>query len=84
MRFVRPYGGVGLVGDTVSSRLLNSAHGDGVLVFRELSEMQERTDDIYTAHLLFAALLRLRVLENRVEELKAELARMEAVARVGY
>jgi hypothetical protein len=33
---------------------------------------------------LFAALLRLRVLENRVEELKSELARMEAVARVGY
>jgi len=55
-----------------------------VLVFRELSEMQERTDDIYTAHLLFAALLRLRVLENRVEELKAELARMEAVSRVRY
>ena len=84
MRVVRPYGRVGLVGDTVSSRLLNSAHYDGVLVFRELSEMQERTDDIYTAHLLFAALLRLRVLENRVEELKTELARMEAVSRVGY
>ena len=68
----------------MSSRLLNNAHHDGVLVFRKLSEMQERTDDIYTAHLLFAALLRLRVLENRVEELKTELARMEAVSRVGY
>jgi len=33
---------------------------------------------------VFAAMVRIRVLETRIEETKAELARLEAVTRVGY
>jgi hypothetical protein len=60
------------------------AHGDGKRIYELLSVMQESTDELHVAHLTFAAMVRIRILEQRVEELKGELARLEAVARVGY
>lgn len=66
------------------STLMADAHGDGKRIFQLLSELQERTEQLHVAHLTFAAMVRIRILEQRVEELKAECARLEAVARVGY
>lgn len=66
------------------SNLMASVHGDGKLLWDALSDLHDNTNDVYTAHLLFAAMVRIRVLEQRVEETKAEVARLEAVARVGY
>ena len=66
------------------SALMASVHGDGKVLWDALNDLHENTADIYTAHLTFAAMVRLRVLEQRLEELKAECARLEAVARVGY
>lgn len=66
------------------SALMADAHGDGKQIFQLLSEMQESATELRVAHLTFAAMVRIRILEQRVEELKAELARLEAVARVGY
>ncbi len=61
-----------------------SAHGDGRVLFALLSGLQENTQDTQTAALVFAAMVRIRVLETRIEETKAEIARLEAVTRVGY
>ena len=66
------------------SALMASVHGDGKTLWDALNDLHDNTTDIYTAHLTFAALVRIRILEQRVEELKAECARLEAVARVGY
>lgn len=66
------------------SNLMASVHGDGKLLWDALSDLHDNATDVYTAHLLFAAMVRIRVLEQRVEEIKAEVARLEAVARVGY
>jgi len=64
--------------------LMASAHGDGRVLFALLSGLQENTPDTQTAALVFAAMVRIRVLETRIEETKAEIARLEAVTRVGY
>jgi hypothetical protein len=64
--------------------LMASAHGDGRVLFALLSGLQENTQDTQTAALVFAAMVRIRVLETRIEETKAEIARLEAVTRVGY
>jgi len=61
-----------------------SAHGDGRVLFALLSGLQENTQDTQTAALVFAAMVRIRVLETRIEETKAEIARLEAVTRVGH
>jgi len=61
-----------------------SAHGDGRVLFALLSGLQENTQDTQIAALVFAAMVRIRVLETRIEETKAEIARLEAVTRVGY
>jgi len=66
------------------SMLMASAHGDGRVLFALLSGLQENTQDTQTAALVFAAMVRIRVLETRIEETKAEIARLEAVTRVGY
>lgn len=60
------------------------AHGDGKRIFELLSTLQESAAELHVAHLTFAAMVRIRILEQRVEELKAECARLEAVTRVGY
>lgn len=66
------------------SALMASVHGDGKFLWDALNNLHNNTPDIHTAHLTFAAMVRIRVLEQRVEEIKAEVARLEAVARVGY
>lgn len=66
------------------SDLMADAHGDGKRIFALLSDLNEQTTELHVAHLTFAAMVRIRILEQRVEELKAELARLEAVSRVGY
>lgn len=66
------------------SVLMASVHGDGKVLWDALNDLHDNTPDIHTAHLTFAAMVRIRVLEQRVEEIKAEVARLEAVARVGY
>ena len=65
------------------SALMASVHGDGKVLWDALNDLNDNTPDIHTAHLLFAAMVRIRVLEQRVEEIKAEVARLEAVARAG-
>ena len=60
------------------------AHGDGKQIFALLNTLHETSNELSVTHLTFAAMVRLRVLEQRIEELKAECARLEAVARVGY
>ena len=60
------------------------AHGDGKRILALLSGLNETTPDLFVAHLTFATMVRIRVLEMRIEEIKAELARLEAVSRVGY
>ena len=60
------------------------AHGDGKRIFELLSDLNERTPELHVAHITFAAMVRIRILEQRIEELKAELARLDAVTRVGY
>lgn len=60
------------------------AHGDGKRIYELLSALQESTTELHVAHLTFAAMVRIRILEQRVEELKGELARLDAVVRVGY
>ena len=64
--------------------LMADAHGDGTKIFALLNTLHESTNELYVAHLTFAAMVRLRILETRIEELKAEIARLEAVTRVGY
>ena len=66
------------------TNLMSSVHGDGRLVLDALGDLHDNTANIYTARLLFVAMVRIRVLEQRIEEIKAEVARLEAVARVGY
>jgi hypothetical protein len=66
------------------STLMADAHGDGKHIFTLLSILQESTDELHVAHLTFAAMVRIRILEQRIEELKAECARLEATVRVGY
>jgi hypothetical protein len=70
--------------DAAMTNLMASVHSDGKLVFDALSDLHDNTADVYTARLLFVAMVRIRVLEQRIEEIKAEVARLEAVARVGY
>jgi len=66
------------------STLMADAHGDGKRIFELLSTLQESATELHVAHLTFAAMVRIRILEQRIEELKAECARLEAVTRVGY
>lgn len=80
---IRRIGG-GIMARGQMSTLMADAHGDGKRIFELLSALQERTTELHIAHLTFAAMVRIRILEQRVEELKAECARLEAVTRVGY
>ena len=66
------------------SALMADAHGDGKRIFEMLSALNENTTELHVAHLTFAAMVRIRILEQRIEELKGEIARLEAVTRVGY
>jgi hypothetical protein len=70
--------------DGPMTTLMASVHGDGKMVWDCLNDLHDNTTHIFTAHVTFAAMVRIRVLEQRIEELKAECARLEAVARVGY
>lgn len=66
------------------SNLMADCHGDGTKVYARLSDLHDGLQDTFTQHCVFLAMIRIRILETRIEELKGELARLEAVARVGY
>ena len=66
------------------SVLMAACHGDGTLVCNTLNESHENTPDLPTAHCTFLAMVRIRILEQRILELQAELQRMETVARDCY
>ena len=63
---------------------LADCHGSGVGVFARLNDLHENTPDIAVAHCTFLAMVRIRILEQRITELLAELQRLEVVARDCY
>lgn len=61
--------------------LLGSATGDGKRLFELLNDYYEHCEDTYLCRLLFNAMVRIRHLETRVENLEAECQRMETLSR---
>ena len=66
------------------SVFMADCHGDGKLVFNKLNELHENTPDLPTAHCTFLAMVRIRILEQRILELQAELQHLQVVARDCY
>lgn len=66
------------------SVLMADCHGDGKLVYAKINELHENTQDLFTARCTFLAMVRIRILEQRINELQAELQRLEVVARDCY
>lgn len=66
------------------SNLMADCHGGGQLVYAKINELHENTHDLFTARCAFLAMVRIRILEQRIDNLTAELQRLEAVSRVGY
>lgn len=88
-RHLRSFGFNGRVGNGVvvgckMSRLVADCHDTGQMLFAKLAGLHDNSPDIYVARISFLAMLRIRILEQRIEELHAEIARLEAANRVGY
>lgn len=66
------------------SKHLADCHGNGVGVYARLNDLHENTPDLRVAHCTFLAMVRIRILEQRILELTAELQRLEVVARDCY
>ena len=66
------------------SEHLADCHGTGVRVYARLNDLHENTPDLRVAHCTFLAMVRIRILEQRILELTAELQRLEVVARDCY
>ena len=66
------------------SEHLADCHGTGVGVYARLNDLHENTPDIAVAHCTFLAMVRIRILEQRINELRAELQRLDVVARDCY
>jgi len=66
------------------SEHLADCHGTGVQVYNRLNDLHENTPDLRVAHCTFLAMVRIRILEQRILDLTAELQRLEVVARDCY
>ena len=66
------------------SKLLADCHGNGTLVFNQINDLHENTPDLHVAHCSFLAMVRIRILEQRIRDMAAELQRLEVVARDCY
>ncbi len=66
------------------SQLMADCHGTGQLVYAKINELHENTHDLFTARCAFLAMVRIRILEQRINELTAELQRLEQVAHGCY
>jgi uncharacterized small protein (DUF1192 family) len=66
------------------SELMADCHGGGQMVYAKINELHENTQDLFVARCTFLAMVRIRILEQRITNLTAELQRLEAVSRVGY
>ena len=66
------------------SKLLADCHGNGTLVFNRINDLHENTPDLHVAHCTFLAMVRIRILEQRIRDMAAELQRLEVVARDCY
>ena len=66
------------------SNLMADCHGGGQLVYAKINELHENTHDLFTARCAFLAMVRIRILEQRINELTAELQRLEIVTRDCY
>lgn len=66
------------------SELMADCHATGKLVYAKINELHENTQDLLVARCTFLAMVRIRILEQRITDLTAELQRLEAVSRVGY
>jgi hypothetical protein len=66
------------------SEHLADCYGTGVRVYARLNDLHENTPDLRVAHCTFLAMVRIRILEQRILELTAELQRLEVVARDCY
>ena len=65
---------------TMSDHLAD-CHGTGVRVYARINDLHENTPDLAVAHCTFLAMVRIRILEQRITELRAELHNLSAVAR---
>ena len=63
------------------SNLMADCHGDGKKLFERLNDLHENTADLYVARLAFLAMMRIRILETRIAEAKAECATLESRVR---
>ena len=66
------------------SNLMADCHGGGQLVYAKINELHENTHDLLVARCTFLAMVRIRILEQRITDLTAELQRLEAVTRGCY
>lgn len=66
------------------SELMADCHGSGQLVYAKINELHENTADLFTARCAFLAMVRIRILEQRIDNLTAELQRLEVVTRDCY
>lgn len=63
---------------------LADCHGTGVEIYARLNDLHENTPDLRVAHCTFLAMVRIRILEQRITDLVAELQRLELVTRDCY
>ena len=66
------------------SALMADCHGGGQMVYAKINELHENTYDLFTARCAFLAMVRIRILEQRIRDMAAELQRLEVVARDCY
>lgn len=66
------------------SELMADCHGSGQMVYAKINELHENTADLFVARCTFLAMVRIRILEQRITDLTAELQRLEAVTRGCY
>lgn len=66
------------------SEHLADCHGTGVEIYARLNDLHEHTPDLGVAHCTFLAMVRIRILEQRINELTAELQRLELLTHDCY
>lgn len=63
---------------------LADCHGTGEQIYARLNDLHENTPDLRVAHCTFLAMVRIRILEQRITDLVAELQRLELMTRDCY
>ena len=60
------------------SKLMADAHDTGEKIFALLNELHENSQDLYLGRVAWLAMVRIRILETRLAEAKAECATLES------